>query len=102
MIMLIHHRSQDSFYGRLKGKRLRPAQAERLATLLPTLAINVDRIAPSPLARLFPSPVERVCLEIGFGGAEHLTHEAGAHPDWGFIGVEPFRNGLAKAVTAIE
>jgi tRNA (guanine-N7-)-methyltransferase len=42
-----------------------------------------------------------VRLEIGFGGGEHLLHEARTHPSIGFIGVEPFLNGLAKAVAAI-
>lgn len=41
-------------------------------------------------------------LEIGFGGGEHLLHGARTHVDVGFIGVEPFANGLAKAVTAIS
>jgi tRNA (guanine-N7-)-methyltransferase len=42
-----------------------------------------------------------VRLEIGFGGGEHLVDESRAHPAIGFIGVEPFLNGLAKAVAAI-
>lgn len=41
-------------------------------------------------------------LEIGFGGAEHLTAQALAHPACGFIGCEPFVNGMAKALAAIE
>lgn len=47
-------------------------------------------------------PVDEVRLEIGFGGGEHLLHEARSFPRIGFIGVEPFRNGLAKAVAAIR
>ena len=39
-------------------------------------------------------------LEIGFGGGEHLLHEADRHPDIGFIGVEPFVNGMAKMLAA--
>jgi len=41
-------------------------------------------------------------LEIGFGGGEHLVAQAKRHPDTGFIGIEPFVNGLAKALTGIE
>src|SRR5690606_35318145 len=37
-----------------------------------------------------------VRLEIGFGGGEHLHHRAGRMPHAGFIGVEPFVNGMAK------
>ncbi|WP_291843850.1 tRNA (guanosine(46)-N7)-methyltransferase TrmB [Maricaulis sp.] len=41
-------------------------------------------------------------LEIGFGGGEHLAAQAAAHPETGFTGIEPFLNGVAKALTAIE
>ena len=47
-------------------------------------------------------PVDEVRLEIGFGGGEHLLDEARRWPAAGFIGVEPFQNGMAKAVMAIE
>jgi tRNA (guanine-N7-)-methyltransferase len=54
------------------------------------------------LRTLFPLPVNNVRLEIGFGGAEHLIAQAQANPDTGFIGCEPFVNGMAKALAAIE
>jgi len=41
-------------------------------------------------------------LEIGFGGGEHLAAQARAHPDIGFIGAEPFINGVAKLLSAIS
>ena len=40
-------------------------------------------------------------LEIGFGGGEHLAARAKAAPDIGFIGCEPFLNGVAKLLLAI-
>ena len=40
-------------------------------------------------------------LEIGFGGGEHLVHQAAAHPDVGLIGCEPFVNGVAMALGRI-
>ena len=43
-----------------------------------------------------------VRLESGFGGGEHLIAEAERHPRTGFIGIEPFVNGMAKALAAIE
>jgi tRNA (guanine-N7-)-methyltransferase len=46
--------------------------------------------------------VTQVWLEIGFGGAEHLIHQAAANPDVGLIGCEPFEDGVIKALTAIE
>jgi len=42
-----------------------------------------------------------ITLEIGFGGGEHLAARAGAHPDVGFIGCEPFVNGMAKLLAVI-
>ena len=41
-------------------------------------------------------------LEIGFGGGEHLVAEALAFPDTGFIGCEPYVNGMAKILAQIE
>lgn len=73
-----------------------------METLLPKLAVDLDRPAPSDLSTLFPVPVDDVHLEIGFGGGEHLVAQAEAHPCSGFIGVEPFVNGMAKALAAIE
>jgi tRNA (guanine-N7-)-methyltransferase len=43
-----------------------------------------------------------VWLEIGFGGGEHLIQAAADNPNIGFIGCEPFVNGMAKALAAIE
>ncbi len=68
---------------------------------LPRLAVDLDTPAPSDLARLFPPPVRSCALEIGFGGGEHLLSQARANPDIGYIGCEPFEDGVAKVVTAI-
>jgi tRNA (guanine-N7-)-methyltransferase len=94
--------SPRAFFGRRKGHKLRPHQAALFDTLLPQLALDLNQAAPSDLAALFPRPVEAVHLEIGFGGGEHLIAEAEQHPHIGFIGVEPFVNGMAKALAAIE
>lgn len=92
----------SGFHGRRKGKKLRPAQNDRLARLLPALVVDLAVPAPPDLAALFPTLIDAIRLEIGFGGAEHLLHEAVAHPGAGFIGIEPFVNGMAKALAGIE
>ncbi len=69
--------------------------------LLPELALALDAPAPE-LSSLFPVPVREVRLEIGFGGGERLIGEAHEHPLIGFIGCEPFVNGMAKALAQIE
>ena len=94
-----HH---GAFFGRSKGRPLRAAQARLFETLLPTICVDLQSSAPASLAALFPTPVGEVRLEIGFGGAEHLIAQAAANPDCGFIGVEPFINGMAKALAAID
>jgi tRNA (guanine-N7-)-methyltransferase len=93
---------RGAFFGRRKGKKLRQHQSELFATLLPKLAIDLTKPAPATLESLFPHGVDLVRLEIGFGGAEHLLAEAERNPCTGFIGVEPFVNGMAKALAAIE
>ena len=90
-----------AFFGRRKGHRLRPQQAALLETLLPRLAVSLDAPAPADLAMLFPVPIDTARLEIGFGGGEHMIAQAQAHARTSFIGVEPFVNGMAKALAAI-
>ena len=97
-----HATREGAFFGRRKGKTLRTAQRGALENVLPALLLDLSRPAPESLAELFPVTVEDIRLEIGFGGGEHLVREARSFPRSGFIGVEPFENGLAKAVAAID
>lgn len=95
-------RFAGNFYGRRKAKPLKPAQQALYESLLPELLIDVSRPAPAGLAGLFGSTVNDYRLEIGFGGGEHLVHEASLNPDTGFFGVEPFVNGMGKALSLIH
>lgn len=83
-------------WGRAKGKPLSRYQAALVADKLHGIALDVD----APLAGL--RHYDNIRLEIGFGGAEHILHRALEHPNTGFIGVEPFLNGIAKALAGIE
>jgi tRNA (guanine-N7-)-methyltransferase len=94
-------RGGGSFFGRRKGRPLREAQQSAVGDLAPALLVDLAQAAPADLAALFAIPVEGVRLEIGFGGGEHLLHRAGESPSIGFIGVEPFENGMAKLLAAI-
>ena len=89
-------------YGRRKGKRLSPRKERLVAELLPRLRVDIAVTAPKDLGTLFPVPVREVWLEIGFGSGEHLLWQAEQHPDIGFIGCEPFVNGVASLLGAIE
>jgi tRNA (guanine-N7-)-methyltransferase len=97
-----HGAPRRGFFGRRKGHRLRPHQAGLIETLLPRLALDLTRPAPDQLSSLFAVAVDEVRLEIGFGGGEHLIAEAQSRPRSGFIGCEPFVNGMAKALAAID
>jgi tRNA (guanine-N7-)-methyltransferase len=90
----------SGLHGRRKGKALRAQQADLVATLLPQLALDLSKPLSDPQG-LFAAPVSDIWLEIGFGGGEHLIDEARRNPECGFIGCEPFVNGMAKALSAI-
>jgi tRNA (guanine-N7-)-methyltransferase len=91
-----------SFFGRRKGHKLRSHQADLIDHLLPRLSLEIGGAPVSNLAALFEAPVNDVRLEIGFGGGEHLIAEARAFPATGFIGCEPYVNGMAKILAQIE
>ena len=95
-------RATEAFFGRRKGKALRGQQAEKLETLLPQYLVDLSMPAPLPLKDLFPVPAERLRLEIGFGGGEHLIHRALEQSTTGFIGVEPFVNSMQKLLASID
>ncbi|MBR0553557.1 tRNA (guanine(46)-N(7))-methyltransferase TrmB [Stakelama marina] len=83
------------FYGRRQGHKLRAGQQELVDSLLPSL--SVPDTGPITAERLFGDdrPLE---FEIGFGAGEHLAGQAAARPDHGFIGCEPFLNGVVGAL----
>ncbi|WP_237152683.1 tRNA (guanosine(46)-N7)-methyltransferase TrmB [Oryzibacter oryziterrae] len=93
---------QAAFFGRRKGKTIRQTQAARMDARLPELSLDLGQPAPAALSDLFGHAPREIRLEIGFGGGEHMIHRALERPDVGFIGVEPFLNGLSKAVSSIE
>jgi tRNA (guanine-N7-)-methyltransferase len=97
--------TQGSFFGRRKGHRLRAHQAELIEQLLPRLALDIKTLdikTIAELATLFDRPTQAIRLEIGFGGGEHLVAEAAQFPQIGFIGCEPYVNGMAKILAQIE
>ena len=93
-------RSTEAFFGRRRGKTIRPLQAGALADILPQYLIDLAA-PPAPLPALFQAPVDQIRLEIGFGGGEHLLHAARLEPATGFIGVEPFVNGMARLMQSL-
>jgi tRNA (guanine-N7-)-methyltransferase len=89
----------NRLYGRSSGHKLRPAQQKLIDTLLPAIAVPAEGEIGS--RRLFGDD-RPLHLEIGFGSGEHLAARADLLPDHGFIGCEPFINGVAAALAHIR
>lgn len=89
---------RSDLYGRRLGRPLSVHQQTLVDTLLPRIGLPSG---PLDLGALFPG-ARAFALEVGFGGGEHLAAQAHAHPETGFIGCEPFLNGVAKLLTQIE
>jgi tRNA (guanine-N7-)-methyltransferase len=89
-----------NFYGRFKGKSLSARQHGSLHTEFEKYSLkNISWEENSKREKIKLSEVfneKSVWLEIGFGGGEHLVHQAKLNPDIGFIGCEPYQNGVAK------
>ena len=89
----------NRLYGRSTGHKLRAQQAALVETLLPRLAVPAE--GEITAQRLFGDD-RPLHFEIGFGSGEHLAFRADLLPDHGFIGCEPFLNGVATALTHIR
>lgn len=91
-------------YGRRRARKLTPGKADLMESLLPEIAVRLqsetsfEGNTPSKLAQVH----KRIWLEIGFGGGEHLAEQAARHPDVLCIGCEPFIDGVAKLLDAVD
>jgi tRNA (guanine-N7-)-methyltransferase len=89
-------------FGRRIGKPLSPLQAFEYDQGLAGFGIAADASPFTDLADLFSPPVNRFHLEIGFGSGENLLASARRQNSTGFLGVEPFINGMAKVCGALK
>ncbi len=89
---------RSDLHGRRKGRPLSALQQSLLGDVLPRVGLPEGPLDP---AALFPGATS-LALEVGFGGGEHLASQAVAHPQTGFIGCEPFENGVAKLLTQVR
>lgn len=72
-----------------------------MESLLPRLTLDLPEQGPLRPAEVFLG-LRRFWLEIGFGGGEHLAHQASLHPDTGLLGCEPYVNGIAGLLKHIS
>lgn len=86
-------------YGRTQGHPLRAYHQQLVDEWLPKLAIPEE--GPLSAQSLFGDdrPLE---LEIGFGKGEHLAFQARTRPDVGFLGAEPYLNGVAGLLAEMD
>lgn len=95
-----------NFYGRFKGKTLKDSQKTYLEEDLAALSPGAVGWKENPertnldLQALFGD--REVWLEVGFGGGEHLVHQAQNNPRAGIIGAEPYINGVAMLLGKIR
>ena len=88
------------FYGRRKGKKLKPSREVLLESFLPKVRLpDIDGQKDVDPSSCFSLPVRSVWLEVGFGGGEHLAEQSRRHPETGFIGAEVFLNGVTSLLT---
>jgi len=85
----------NRLYGRASGHKLRAGQQALVDTLLPAIGIPAES---EVTARALFGEDRPLHFEIGFGSGEHLAYRADLLPDHGFIGAEPFLNGVATAL----
>ena len=85
-------------YGRRSGHKLRVGQAALVEELLPEIEVPQG---PLTVQSLFGDD-RPLHVEIGFGAGEHLAGQATLQPDHGFIGCEPFLNGVVGALAHVE
>ena len=93
-------------YGRRKGRPLNPARQKALDELLDTLHASLpeELDAKQSPQSFFPSPKKEIHMEIGFGDGEHLAERIrqSVSQNIGFIGAEPYMNGMAAFLKRVE
>lgn len=90
------------FFGRRKGKGIGTNRQRLLDELLPKIALKLAKTGKMNVQKQFNVPVKEVWLEVGFGGGEHLAELAKVYQNVGFIGAEPFINGVSSLLAHLN
>ncbi len=99
-----HHKAR-SLFGRRKGRPLKKERREALDNLLPKLQIPKDKLSEKHECNpqdFFTNPLSSYWLEIGFGQGEHIATLSERNPKTGYLGAEPFINGMAAFLKSVE
>ena len=98
-------RAKWRFYGRRSGRKLNKTRLSLLDEVLPKLSISEDQITEENNLNptiLFDFEPKKIILEIGFGNGEHLAEMMRRNPENGYIGAEPFINGMTAFLKEIK
>ncbi len=91
----------ERFYGRRRGKKIKGTRVFLMDNLLPKVQIK-ETNEKINLEKLFDFKPRAFWLEVGFGGGEHLAAQALKNKDVGFVGAEPFINGVASLISHLN
>ncbi len=89
-------------FGRKQGRAPKGERQVAMESLLPELSIDLNLSSLDTIEALFSKRFKHYAMEIGFGAGEHLHHQAASNPNWGFIGCEPFLNGVAGLLHQVK
>lgn len=89
-------------FGRRRSHGLSTMQKKILHDFYELYGIALPESERSPSEFFRDRIFSKIFFEIGFGAGEHLIQEAMHNPDIGFIGCEPFENGVAKVLREIH
>ena len=90
------------FFGRRKGKAIGASREFLMQELLPKICLELPPKGKLNVKKLFPDKLEEIWLEVGFGGGEHLAELSKKYPKVGFVGAEPFLNGVASLLAHLN
>ena len=95
-----------SLFGRRIGRRLGVKRQNLYDTLLPQIDVK-NTVSPREEARhspqtFFDQPYDTLYAEIGFGDGDMLAVAHKQNPEIGYIGCEPFMNGVCNLLTDIQ
>ena len=90
------------FFGRRKGKTIGASRERLMQELLPKIQLKLPSKGKIKMNKLFPIDTKEMWLEIGFGGGEHMAELAKMYPNVGFIGAEPFLNGVSSLLAHLN
>ena len=93
---------QLRFFGRRKGKGIGASRQRLMEELLPKLSLKIASKGKIDLQAQFPEHKKELWLEIGFGGGEHIAELSKQYPEVGFIGAEPFLNGVSSLLAHLN